>query len=289
MQYLTLTRLLGKKESDSEVKDAKKRIPVEGWAATILAERNPAGWWVRDWSHFTPSYLSTTWMMLVLSDLGLTKELPQIRDSSELWMKMKPFRYGPILHPSVEPHYCSLGIGTAALIRFGYGDDPRVRRSLEWIVKKAHPQGGWSHFGSGRNLDAWQGLGALASLPRSKRTASMQHVAELGAEFFLERELHQQGPPYDPWYRFHYPVHYFYDILVGLDMMTALGYGDDPRLQFALSLLKKKRRTDGRWNLDAVHPDVMHEFNDKPFALETAGAPSKMTTLRALTVLSRVE
>jgi hypothetical protein len=287
VQYLALTQLLGRKESDSEVKEAKRRIPREGWAAAILADRNPAGWWVRDWSHFSPSYVSTTWMMVVLSDLGLTREVPEVRDSAELWMRMKPLRYGPVVHASVEPHYCSLGMGAAALIRLGYGDDPRVRRSLEWIVKKGHPQGGWSHFGSGRNLDAWQGLGALASLPRSKRTAAMQRSAELGAEFFLERELHQQGPRYEPWYRFHYPVFYFYDILVGLEMMTALGYGQDPRMRFALSLLEKKRRADGRWVMDAVHPDVMHPAKDKVVALERAGAPSKIITLRALTVLAR--
>ncbi|HTS32973.1 MAG TPA: hypothetical protein VMI55_03420 [Thermoplasmata archaeon] len=287
VQYLALTQLLGRKESDSEVKEAKSRIPREGWAATILADRNPAGWWVRDWSHFSPSYTSTTWMMVVLSDLGLTRELPEVRHSAELWMRMKPLRYGPVVHPSVEPHYCSLGMGAAALIRLGYGDDPRVRRSLEWIVKKGHPQGGWSHFGSGRNLDAWQGLGALASLPRSKRTAAMQRSAELGAEFFLERELHRQGPRYEPWYRFHYPVFYFYDILVGLEMMTGLGYGQDPRMRFALSLLEKKRRTDGRWVLDSVHPDVMHPAKDKVVALEKAGAPSKIITLRALKVLAR--
>lgn len=286
IRYLALTRLLGKGENDPEVRATKKRVPREGWAATILASRNPAGWWVRDWSHFSPSYTSTTWMMVVLSDLGLTRELPEIRDSAELWMRMKPFRYGPVVHPSVEPHYCSLGMGAAALVRFGYDDDGRVRRALEWIAKKGHPLGGWSHFGSGRNLDAWQGLGALAGLPRSKRSAAMQRSAELGAEFFLERELHRQGPRYDPWYRFHYPVFYFYDILVGLEMMTALGYGGDPRLRFALSLLEKKRRSDGRWLMDALHPDVMHPVHDKPFALEPAGAPSKIITLRALTVLA---
>lgn len=72
-------------------------------------------------------------------------------------------------------------------------------------------------------------------------------------------------------------------------MVATLGYGRDPRLRFALSLLEKKRRPDGRWNLDAVHPDVMHPWNDKPFALEKAGAPSKMITLRALRVFDLVD
>ncbi len=288
VRYLTLTRVLGKSKGDPEVRAARKRIPQTGWAASILARRDPAGWWVRDWSHFSPSYTSTTWMMVVLSDLGLSRETRVVEESAQLWMGMKPLRYGATVHPGVEPHYCSLGMGAAALVRLGYGEDPRVRRALDWIVEKQHPLGGWSHFGSGRNLDAWQGLGALASLPREERSASMQRAAELGAEFFLERELHRQGPRYEPWFRFHSPVFYFYDLLVGLELLTALGYGSDPRLRSALELLERKRRPDGRWNLDAVHPDVLHPFNDKPFSLEKAGAPSKLITLRALAVLAAV-
>ena len=110
--------------------------------------------------------------------------------------------------------------------------------------------------------------------------------------------MHNQGARYAPWYRFHYPVHYYYDLLVGLDFMTALGYGDDPRLRYALSLLKEKRRSDGRWKLDAVHPDLegkMAEWYTKnpkrtptPFTLEKPGEPSKMITLRAMLVLCRL-
>jgi hypothetical protein len=93
-------------------------------------------------------------------------------------------------------------------------------------------------------------------------------------------------------------MHYYYDVLVGLDVLTALGYRDDPRLTFALGHLRKKRRSDGRWNLDAVQADPSPaaakwyaEHPNKrptPLAFETAGRPSKMITLRALMVLSRV-
>jgi hypothetical protein len=68
--------------------------------------------------------------------------------------------------------------------------------------------------------------------------------------------LHKQGARYKPWFRFHYPIHYYYDLLVGLDFMTALGYTNDPRLEYAVKLLKTKRRRDGKWNMDAIHPDV---------------------------------
>jgi hypothetical protein len=78
--------------------------------------------------------------------------------------------------------------------------------------------------------------------------------------------------------------------------MTALGYGGDKRLGCTFSLLKKKRRRDGKWLLEAVHPDVeggMTEYYDKlnpiPVSFEKSGEPSKMITLKAMTVLHRVE
>lgn len=123
----------------------------------------------------------------------------------------------------------------------------------------------------------------------------MKLAVEKGAEFFLEREMHKQGAHYEPWYRFHYPVHYYYDLLVGLDFITALGYGYDKRLSHAIDILKQKRGAEGRWNLDTVHPDVegMAEWYKKhpkqaptPFALERVGEPSKMITLKAMLVLT---
>jgi hypothetical protein len=83
---------------------------------------------------------------------------------------------------------------------------------------------------------------------------------------------------------------------VGLDFLTALGFKEDRRLNFAYDLLKEKRRPDGRWNLDAVHPDLEGPYAKwyskrppTPFALERVGEPSKRITLTALRVLKQIE
>ena len=139
-------------------------------------------------------------------------------------------------------------------------------------------------------------MSLFASIPRQKWTRSIRRAVERGAEFYLSREMHREGKRYEPWYRFHYPTHYYYDLLVGLDFMTALGFGDDKRLRFAIAFLKGKRRPDGRWNLDAVHPDLEGPIAQSyarrppvPFSLESVGQPSKMITLRALRVLERLD
>ena len=306
IRYRTLTELLGRKESDPEVREAKRQIPTHGWTAEILARRDPAGWWVNEKGVYRPKYVSTNWMMLVLSDLGATRAIPAVRASCELWMERSPLKGGGVGGSSKgNGHHCFTGNMARALIRFGYGEDPRIRKALDWLVRTAHPKGGWTCWSfsdgpsPGRNLDSWEGLSAFAAYPRSRWTPAMQACVARGAEFFLQRELHQQGERYEPWFRFHYPVHYYYDLLVGLDFMTRLGYGGDPRMKYAVDFLRSRRRRDGRWNLDAVHPDLegpaarwyakYPQHRPTPFALEEVGRPSKMITLTALRVLDAVD
>lgn len=300
IRYLALTQVLGKAEDDPEVQSAKGAIAKRGWAADLLARQDRAGWWVSGESLYQPKYLSTNWMLLILADLGLTQEDPRIHKACDLWIRRFAGEDGGFaIDGAKRSHLCTTGNLARALVRFGYADHPKVRSAFEWMVRNANHLGGWSCFGSGRNLDSWEPMSAFVAYPREKWTAGMHRCVELAAEFFLQRELHKQGERYEPWYRFHYPVHYYYDVLVGLDFMTALGYGDDPRLKFAVALLNEKRRSDGRWNLDAAHPDLEGGVADwyrkhpkqapTPFALEKVGEPSQMVTVTALRVLRRLD
>jgi hypothetical protein len=298
VRYRTLTELLGRRASDPEVRKARRRIPTVGWAAELLAERGAWGGWGDEAQLYTPKYTSTTWKMLVLADLGLDRSYAPFRPSIRLWADRQTGPKGVLgANSGGASHYCVAANMARAMIRFGYKDDPRVAATLRWLVGLASPLGGWSCFGSGRNLDSWEALGAFAAYPRKRWTPTMTATVERATEFYLQRELHQQGARYAPWFRFHYPVHYYYDLLVGLDLLTSLGAAQDPRLTFALDFLKRRRRADGRWNLDAVHPDVegsTAEWFDRhpkqrpfPLALEVPGSPSKLITLTARKVLQR--
>ena len=85
VRYRTLTELLGRKESDEDVREAKNAILERGWAKEILSRRRPGGGWNDGESQYRPKYLSTNWMMLVLSDLGLTRAVPEVREACEFW------------------------------------------------------------------------------------------------------------------------------------------------------------------------------------------------------------
>lgn len=76
-----------------------------------------------------------------------------------------------------------------------------------------------------------------------------------------------------------YPSRWRYDILRSLCHFQAAGVPYDPRMEDALDLLAKKRRSDGTWPVQARHPGQTH------FEMEKTGGPSRWNTLRALRVL----
>jgi len=306
VRFLTLTELLGRPAGDPEVKSAKDSITKTGWAKDILDNQLPGGVWASEKSLFMPRFHATFWMLLILSDFGLTRENPRIDIASQSWLKHNATKDGGFSQSGKgNGHLCITGNSARALVKFGYADHPKVKSAFEWLVKNQAELGGWScwNFGKppyrGRTLDSWEPLSAFAVYPRQKWTRSMKIACERGAEFFLERELHKQGARWEPWYRFHYPIHYYYDLLVGLEFMTALGYSRDRRLGYAISLLKEKRRQDGKWIADANRPEEspsLAAFRKKhpksndltPYVIEEPGRPSKMITLTALRILARL-
>jgi hypothetical protein len=296
IRYFTLRQLMDKPENDPEARAARLEIGKKGWGSKILSKQHRGGWWISDESLSRPKYTATYWMLLILTELGLTKDDSRIEKACQLWLQRFSKKDGGFGYDNMRISEMCITANTAeALIRFGYVDHPRVKSAIQWIVNDQKDNGGWRCGWRRGIIDGWEPMSLFATYPREKWTRNIKRAVERGAEFYLERELHKEGSLYEPWLRFHYPIHYYYDILVGLDFVTRLGYGDDKRLNFGISLLRKKRRPDGRWNLDAVHPDLEGKIAELyarrppiPFALEKVGQPSKMITLRSLRVLKMV-
>jgi len=295
VRYFTLINLLHRGRDDPDVTDAYSHISKRGWASRILSLQKLDGRWQSKpkGSLYGPKYTATNWMALILSDLGLTKDNPQVKKAADLFFK--EWLSIPSAENIFNDEVCIVGNTARMLTRFGYEDDSRVRKLFDRLIEDQKEDGGWDCFESRTGtLDCWEALAAFAALPRSKQTKRIKNSIERGAEFYLERKLFGDGEKYTPWFRFHYPNHYYYDILVGLDVITSLGYGRDRRLQAALRILNQKRQSDGKWLLEKVHPDIGSGAHYKlrnraiPFALEKPSRPSKWITLKALRVLKRV-
>ena len=291
-----LRDLLDRSEDDNDIVRAQKEIGKKGWAAKILGEQHPTGQWVTSGTSaaelYRPKYVATNWRLLVLSDLGVTRKNPRVAKAVSLFLRRFSGPAGDLGGTGSE--LCFTGNSVRMLARFGYLKDPRLRSAVDWLVHHQKKDGGWHCFRSATGtLDCWEALSGFAAIPASARTPEIRHAIERGAEFYLKRGLVREGPrPYRPWFRLHYPVHYYYDILVGLDVLTSLGYGDDPRLRPALERLEGMRNRDGSWNMDALHPDTedpAYQFRGPfyPLGVEVPERPSRWITTTALTVLKR--
>jgi len=292
----------GCSRNDSRVRSAVKAIGRTGWAARLLHQQWPDGHWgppgTSGPSLYRPKFVTTHWMAMVLADLGLTRTHPRVRKAAELILDRysrdgtrHPLDYRPGRHGEI----CVSGMMARALIRFGYLDHPAVQRTIDWIVRTQKSDGGWNHESShSGTFDAWEGLAALAEIPTDERTEKVTRSIERGAEFFLRHRLMDEGRArYAPWFRIHYPNFYYYDVLVGLRVVTRLGYGTDPRTAPAFEWLRRKQLPGGQWPLDASVPDIdyvrgMYYYRDEtvhPLLLEPLHGPSQWATVEALSVM----
>lgn len=190
---------------------------------------------------------------------------------------------------------CLTGNMVAALIRLGYGDDQRVGRAVDWLVRIQHPDGGWQcpywrahikdkHSCFHGTICALEGL---SEVRLECRTKEMKKVINETAEFLLMHRLykadhHGYGVINESWLRLEFPWFWGYTVLRGLDMLTKLGYVNDERLEDATEDLLKKRREDGTWMLERA-PIGRMQAN-----IEKRGEPSKWVTLIALRILKRL-
>lgn len=292
------SELLDRPPGDAELVADRAAIGREGWVAKFLALQLPEGQWDTprnaEFSDlYLPKYLATNWRLIILGELGADRALPGVARGVELWLARTAPPEDSMGGAGSEVCFTGNAVRTAHAL--GFGDDPRVATAIDWLIASQKSDGGWHCFPSEvGTLDGWEAMAAFAALPAARRSAAMRRAIERGAAFYLDRHLLTEGPTaYAPWTRLHYPVHYYYDYLVGLEFLTGLGYGDDPRLGPVLDRLESARDGEGRWRLDALHPDIGPAADYAlrtpyyPVALEPMGEPSRWITARALRVLRR--
>jgi len=315
VQYFTLRDILDKDENDSQVVAAKKAIPKSQVINKILQKQKPKGFWEEPASPYLPKYKSSYWQIMTLSQLGMDRSDKRVEKACEHifqfqldeggfstyeWLSKKgkclpsPREWASsIVHE--HQYSCLTGNMTAALIRIGYREDPRVSKALEWLVKIQNKDGGWlcpywkAHIKDkhGCFYGTICPLEALSELKKENLTKEMKETIEKGAEFLLMHRLfkadhHSYKVINQSWLKPSFPWFYGYNILRGLDVLTKLGYAKDERLNDAVEILLQKRQNNGAWILETA-PIGRMQTN-----IEAKGKPSKWITLTALRVLKRL-
>jgi hypothetical protein len=311
VRYLALRDLTGRPADDPELVNAQKEAHTHGPIARILAEMHPDGYWSRPGAGYNPKYFSTAWSMILLGQLGASAALDariHVACSYLLEHALSPngqFSYNGAPSGTID---CLQGNLCRAFLALGF-DDPRLGAAFDWMARSVTGEGVAPSdesqakvryyaykcgplFSCGANYKqpcAWGGVKvmlAFASLPVERRTPLIDRAIQAGINFLMDGNPAQAGypnggsdKPSSSWWKFGFPVFYVTDILQIVEALAELGYGKDPRLAEALSLVLTKQDAQGRWKLE-------YDYAGKTWVyFGPKKAPNPWVTLRALRVL----
>jgi len=304
VRYFALRDLLGMPDEAPEVQEAQAAIMTMGPVPVILDGQEPEGFWVKPGSGYGPKYRGTIWQIILLAELGADPADERVQRGCEYVLMHSIASNGAfsIARPPVPSGVipCLNGNLLHALLRLGYGNDPRVLAALEWQARAISGEGmrylnsGTSgpNFACSANLRQPCGWGAgkvmkaLTAVPPSRRTPLLSRAIETGAQFLLSRDPALADYPHtervsSTWFKLGFPLSYWSDVLEITAVLVVLGYASDARLDNALRFILDKQDDQGRWKLEnSLHGKMWADIEEKR-------QPSKWVTLRALRMLKQ--
>jgi hypothetical protein len=312
VRYFALRDLLGRPADEPEIQAAQSDVMNHGPVPIILDNQQAEGYWVKPGPGYLPKYRSTIWSVIFLAQLGADGSDPRVKAACDYVLNHHIAPHGGLSYTGKNSGLiqCMAGNLNAALIDLGWLDDPRVEKAIDWLARSVTGEGIASseerkaevrYLRSGNSASgfccsannhlpcAWgavKTLLALSKVPPAKRTPAIQSAIDCGVEFLFSRDpavadypMGYSEIPNRSWFKFGYPIGYVTDVLQNLEVLTALGYGGDPRLENGIELLLSKADDKGRWWLE-------YTYNGKTWVdVDEKGQPSKWVTLRALRVL----
>ena len=306
VRYLALRDLLGGKEQDDEVSEARHRIMEVGTVPRMLAKQHPGGYWGRPEDFYQNSkYKGTVWNLILLAELCADPEDERVRAACEFVLRWSQERStgGFSVTGSSEAGgskrqviCCLTGNMVFSLLRLGYEKDPRTRKALDWITtyqryeiaSKAPKEWPYLYESCWRDHTCRSGavktLKALAEVPEGGRTEETRERIDEGVEFLLAQHVFKKLPGLrevsrKEWLKLGFPLMWNTDVLEILGILARLGR-KDARMNEAVEVVLAKQGANGRWKQE-------NRFEGRLIAsIERNGRDSKWVTLNAMRVLS---
>jgi hypothetical protein len=288
VRHWTLVDLLDQSLGDLEVQEARAAIPGYPPIAELLAAQGRDSYWVKH-DYYLPKHNGTFWTLSLLADAGLTLDNEEIRRACEFMFTFQRedgafCRRRRVAGKGIvwadQPGPCTHARIVRFLIQFGYGDDPRTRRAIAWLLAAQQEDGMWDCCESRRYgcLRATLDVLRVAALDPAAATdpAVARSVAAV-CNLLLEPRMHRYHVGHE-WTVLEYP-YFGYSLIATLDALARLGYTlEHPKMAAALDYLLSRQQPDGTWLLDK-RPYRL------PFDVGQPGEPNKWLTLDALRVL----
>lgn len=292
IRWQALRDLVGAPEKT--VERERRRIARDGWGARLLAEQDEDGRWAggKSWDGglYSPKWTSTTYTLLLLRDFGLSPDHPRARQACVILLDRGLQKDGGINYGwRGRSETCVTGMVLSLLSYFEL-DDGRLDTLADHLLDQQMDDGGWNcrrwqgatHASVHTTISVLEGL-RLYEIHRGREVRRIRSAQRRGREFLLVHRLylsHRTGEVIKPEFtRFSFPPRWHYDVLRALDHFRAVDAPRDRRLRDGIELVLRRRRPDGRWNLQNRYRGKTY------FKLERIRGPSRWNTLRALRVL----
>jgi hypothetical protein len=268
--------LLGSSALRTSAEQAK--VATEGWGAKLISLQDADGRW--GGGDYTPKWISTTYTLLHLLWLGLPPGNPAALAGCErLWQWQSHWRV---------PETCIASMLVRLTAAHGY-ETERLEDLVDYLLDQQLDDGGWNCAARGEPgkhssfHTSIQALEALDAYQRADVGVVTEEAQARGREFFLRHRLyksHRSGQvAIRNSTRFPQLPQWHFDVLRGLEHFVDVAADQDQRLSDALAVVRRARRTDGRW------PTYAGYRGRTWFELEVPG-PSRWNTIRALRVLN---
>ncbi len=273
----------------------RRLVARSGWGARLLRLQQPDGVW--GGGLYSPKWVSTTYTLLELRDLGLPGSSAAARRGTRLLLDGMLGEPGSARFDQRLAHLdlCVAGMLLSLGSYFGV-DNGLLEILVAHLLAQQMDDGGWNcdrlkpagavHGSFHTTFNVLDGLQDHLDQDRAsaKQRAAIRAAQRRAAEFMLVHRLHRSHTTGEivkgSFLLFSFPPRWFYDVLRGLDYFQRIGAPRDPRFAEAVALVEGKRRADGTWPLQNRHAGRAH------FEMEQPGQPSRWNTLRALRVLN---
>jgi hypothetical protein len=295
VRYRTLVEILDRPPDDAEVLTAKAAIPTYPPLAELLSKQKRDGRWGQPDYYLPRRSLGTFWVLTALGDMGLTVAEEAIqracdfmfthqRETGQFNRRRRVSGQGMVWRTSMEP--CTHARIVRFLIQFGLGDDPRVRRAIDWIMTAQRDDGMWFCREEGIRGCLRVTIDVLRIAALDPETASQPGIPPAAAavsELLMQPRMSRYhiGEAWGTWERLQYP-YFGFSVINALDALTRLGFSlSDPGIDSATGYLLSRQRPDGTWPLD-------ENWANPPIDFGSPGEPNKWLTLDAARVIKQL-
>lgn len=308
IRYFTYKDVLDVDPGNPVLAKESELIASTGYVPALLEAMDEAEYHKTYSRYYVYKYKGLVWSLLTLAELGANRS-PAIEGIAEYLFEHAQERTdgGFAMHSckagggrNTEVIPCLTGNMVYALTKFGYQDDPRLKKAVSYLVhflvlndgEEVEPQVPPYN----RYEECWgkhtchmavvKTLKAFAALDPSLWDVDLKTTLDKTVEFVLIHHIYKRSHNLNRntkpgWLNFGFPLMYQTDVLEILDILTSLGVKDE-RMEEAIAVVKAKQQDNGRWRVENTYGS-----DRLLIPIGTKGEESEWVTLRALRVLKR--